>query len=136
MTGRRLTRGRPVLFTDTLRNRYLEAVAAGMYLKDAAAHIGVSENVPQRHARTDRAFAAALKEARTAGKKVRIDELPHGEYRYNHHNCRCTNGCAQAATKNRAGRRRTAAETTDTGGQVIDLPPAQVPHSFSLLKAS
>jgi hypothetical protein len=106
-------------------------------LKEAAARIGISENVPQRHARTDPGFAAALKEARAAGKKIRIDELPHNEYRYNHHGCRCTNGCARDATKGRAARRRTTAETTDTGGQVIDLPPqVQVPHSFSLLKAS
>ena len=136
MTGRRLTRGRPVVFTDTLRARYLEAVTAGLYLKDAAAHIGIGHNVPQRHARTDPGFAAALKEARAAGKKVRDENIPHGEYRYNHHGCRCTNGCARDATKGRAARRQTSTETTDTGGQVIDLPPAQVPHSFSLLKAS
>lgn len=125
-------RGRPPLFDDTLRDTFLKAVASGLYLKDAAAHVGITENIPQRHARTDPAFSQALKEAREAGRKVRAENVPHGEYRYNHHGCRCTNGCVQAATKARAGRRH---DTDDTGGQVIDLPP-QVPHPFSLLKAS
>ena len=133
MTARR-SRGRPPLFDDTLRDRYLAAVTTGMYLKDAATHVGISENIPQRHARTDASFARALQAARAAGKKVRDENIAHGEYRHLHHGCPCE-VCTRAARIARTRRRYTATTDDDTGGQVIDLP-AQVPHSFSLLKAS
>jgi len=134
----RYGRGRPPRFTDTLRTQYLTAVTAGMYLKAAAAHVGIDPSVPARHARTDTAFGEALQEARAAGKKVRQEATPHGEYRYNHQACRCIT-CTLKATVARTGRRHTDRDAEpEPGGQIIDLPPqpAQVPPSFSLLIAS
>ncbi|MEU9947019.1 hypothetical protein [Streptomyces sp. NPDC047939] len=114
--------GRPVLFDDTARERYLAHVAAGLTLAESAAATPIHHNVPPRHARTDAAFGRALTDARAAGKKNRQENLPHDEYRYNCLQCRC-DLCCTAARKGRAGR-RAAAEQADAEGQSI--PPGQV----------
>ncbi|WP_030756462.1 hypothetical protein [Streptomyces sp. NRRL F-5135] len=126
-------RGRQVLFDETARQQYLAAVADGMRLGEAAAHVGVSINVPRRHARTDTAFAARLDDARTQGKKIRDDRIPHSEAHYNNQQCRHPD-CRARAREGRAHRRQTAAEPAP----VAELRDARAesPISFSLLKAS
>ncbi|MEV4975612.1 hypothetical protein [Streptomyces scopuliridis] len=133
MTARQ-QRGRPVLFDDVLRDRYVQAVAGGMRLGEAAAHVGISANVPRLHARTDRGFAVALADAKMLGKKVRTDRVPHGESRYTNYGCRCRT-CTTAATTARTQRRHQ--ETEDTGGQLVELPAAgELSPPFSLARAS
>ncbi|WP_331763203.1 hypothetical protein OG571_47625 (plasmid) [Streptomyces sp. NBC_01369] len=121
------------VFDDAKRQRYLDAVAAGMTLADAAATAGIHHNVPPRHARTDPAFGRALADAKTAGRKVRRENVAHGEYRYNCLGCRC-DVCCTAATKGRAKRRAAAQPAEAEGqsgvaGQVREIRPE--PKSFS-----
>ncbi|MFJ2279187.1 hypothetical protein ACIOEZ_34125 [Streptomyces sp. NPDC087866] len=118
------TRGRPPVFDTALQAAYLDAVRAGMRLAPAAAHVGISRNTPTRAARTDTAFRQALADAKTQGRKTRLDEVPHGEARYNNYGCHCTT-CTTAATTARTKRRHT--EPGDDSGesaQVVDLPAA------------
>lgn len=109
--------GRPPVFDEALRGRYLDAVAAGMPLGAAAAHVGITTNIPRRHERTDRKFTEALAEAKAVGRELRVEDVPHGESRYNNYGCRCPI-CTRAATAARTGRRH-----RDTGGDVIGMPP-------------
>ncbi|MEU6925490.1 hypothetical protein [Streptomyces sp. NPDC046631] len=129
------------LFDDAKRHRYLDAVAAGMTLADAAATAGIHHNVPPRHARTDPAFAQTLADAKAAGKKVRQENVAHGEYRYNCLQCRC-DVCCTAATKGRAKRRAAAQPAEAEGqsgavGQVHEIrPEPKSSTSFLLARAS
>ena len=130
MTNRQ-HRGRPPVFDDMLRARYLEAVAAGMRLGPAAVHAGVHSNVPRRHALTDPQFAAALGHAKTQGRKAREEELPHDEARYNNQRCRCRT-CRAAATAGRAARRGQETGPEQGGGagvvavgRVVELTPVE-----------
>ncbi|MEV8101034.1 hypothetical protein [Streptomyces sp. NPDC088135] len=129
------------VFNGEKRQRYLDAVATGMTLADAAATAGIHHNVPPRHARTDPAFGQALADAKAAGKKVRRENVAHGEYRYNCLQCRC-DVCCTAATQGRAARRAAAqpAEVEGQSGAVgqvheIRADPKSFP-SFLLARAS
>ncbi|MFI0929653.1 hypothetical protein ACH4TP_37880 [Streptomyces sp. NPDC021012] len=114
-------RGRPITkFTAETRQRFLDQVAAGARLADAAQNVGVHHNVPHRTARTDPAFAEALATAKARGRAARQDERPHDESRYNHQACRCDT-CRAAATTARTARR-----TTDDS-QVLDLDANREP---------
>lgn len=134
--------GRPVRFDDTLRQLLLDAVAAGLSMGQAAAHVGVHPNVPSNHARADSVFATRLTDAKTAGRKVRREGIPHGEYRYNCHQCRCRI-CTADHTRARAARAATAAaaaaETADqeggAAGEVHDIRPGLESSLPSLLLA-
>ncbi|MFJ7990297.1 hypothetical protein [Streptomyces sp. NPDC096351] len=105
-------RGRPAQFTPDAQQRFLDAVTGGSSVKDASALVGVHYNVPPRLARTNPAFAAALAEAKTAGRAARKEKLPHDESRYKHQGCRCP-VCTKASTAGRASRRDRAAEPGD-----------------------
>ncbi|NEC17890.1 hypothetical protein [Streptomyces parvus] len=142
MTARR-GRGRPTVFEPPTQAAYLDLLRQGVRLGDAADQLGISRVTPARYARTDREFAAAMEEARAVGAKVRREGVPHGEYRYNVLECRCT-VCTRAATMARAGRRTDAAATdgdespADTAGDVhpIRLEGAVVGESStSFLRA-
>ncbi|MFD7615731.1 hypothetical protein [Streptomyces sp. NPDC059802] len=97
---------RPLTFNDHMREQYLAAVTNGMRLGPAAAHVGISADVPTRYARTNPQFGRALAGAKAIGKKNRQENIPHSEYRYNCHGCRCET-CTTAATRARAQRRTT-----------------------------
>lgn len=112
--------GRPVRFDDTLRAAFLDAVTAGLSLGQAAAHVGIHPNIPSRHAKTDDGFAVRLADAKAAGRKVRQEGLPHGEYRYNHHQCRCQT-CTADHTRARTARAAAAAEPDEGGGDASEL---------------
>lgn len=137
-----MTLGRPVLFDDTLRQALLDAVAGGLPMGQAAAHVGIHPNVPSVHARADTQFAARLTDAKAAGRKVRAEGLPHGEYRYNHHQCRCRI-CTTDHTRARAARATAAASAAADDqeggtGEVHDIRTAlesPLPSLF-LAKAS
>lgn len=101
-TGR--GRGRPPVFEESARARFLTALEAGAAIAQAAKLAGVTRNVPARHARTDPAFAAALARARARGRAARAETTPHGESRYVHYGCRC-GVCRKDASARRAGRR-------------------------------
>ncbi|WP_327259950.1 hypothetical protein [Streptomyces sp. NBC_01240] len=129
------------LFGEAKQRRYLDAVATGMNLADAATTAGIHHNVPRRHERTDPAFAQALADAKAVGKKIRQDNVAHDEYRYNCLNCRC-DICCTAATKGRA-RRRAAAQPAEAEGQsgavgqVHEIrPEPKSSTSFLLARAS
>ncbi|WP_405187322.1 hypothetical protein OG582_40390 (plasmid) [Streptomyces anulatus] len=119
MTARR-GRGRPTVFEPPTQTAYLDLLRHGFRLGDAAERLGISRVVPTRYARTDREFAAAVEEAKTVGAKVRRENVPHDEYRYNVLKCRCP-VCTRAATVARAGRR---AEAT-TEATAADESPAE-----------
>lgn len=110
------------LFDDTAKQRYLDHVATGLNLADAAAATPIHHNVPRRHERTDSLFARALADAKAQGKKIRQENVEHGEYRYNCLQCRC-DICCTAARTGRASR-RAAAEHDPDGGQ--SGPPGEV----------
>lgn len=134
MTGPRPGRGRPGHLDDeTTRDRYLTAIANGMRLGQAADHVGIHRNIPTRYRRTDPKFATALQEALALGKKIRENDQPHDESRYNHQGCRCRK-CTRAAADARIGRRRT--QEDEPAGQLYDLPAAPSPQSFPLARAS
>ncbi|WP_399559179.1 hypothetical protein OH809_45255 (plasmid) [Streptomyces sp. NBC_00873] len=129
------------VFDDAKRRRYLDLVATGMNLADAAAATPIHHNVPRRHERTDPAFAQALADAKAQGKKIRQENVAHDEYRYNCLNCRC-DVCCTAATKGRAARRAAAQPEGAEGqsgppGEVRDIrvQPKSFP-SFLLARAS
>ncbi|MFF6903480.1 PDDEXK family nuclease [Streptomyces hydrogenans] len=118
--------GRPAgapAFDATLRARYLEAVAAGARLGEAAQAVGIHRNLPAHHYRHDPEFARALDEAKTLGKQNRA--VRHGETAYNEGRCRCTDICTPAATAARARRRaaRRQEDTTPTPAEP-EAPPA------------
>lgn len=133
MTNPSPGRGRPSRFDQPMREEYLRAVTHGMRLGDAADHVGIHRNIATRAARTEPAFAAALKTARALGKKTRDDAKEHGESRYKHQACRCPT-CTADATAGRTRRRHAAQD--DPAGQVYDLPAPASPPSFSLARAS
>lgn len=132
------TIGRPPLFDDHKREQYLAAVTSGMRLGPAAAHVGISPDVPTRHARTDPAFGRALTTAKAHGKKTRQEDIPHGEYRYNCHKCRCPI-CTRDATRKRNERRAADQPDEDQDGpaEVLNIRPQPSPSpSFLLARAS
>ncbi|MFF6844686.1 hypothetical protein ACFY8X_38850 [Streptomyces tanashiensis] len=129
-------RGRPAggpLFDEATRQQFLDQVAAGAQLGEAAAAVGIHRNLPGYHARTDGVFARRLEEALARGKAARADKVPHGEYRYNVLGCRCKEICTPAASAARAGRRRAAdADATrepDSPAPVRTVPKAPEPES-------
>lgn len=134
-------RGRPTVFNDAMQTRYLDAITAGMRLGEAAQHVGIHSNVPTRLARKDQEFATRLADARTAGRKTRADNRPHGEAHYNNDDCRHPD-CAAAARKGRARRRATTGRQPDREqhATIHDLDPPTPPKSPIslplLLKAS
>ncbi|KIF66262.1 hypothetical protein HY68_36765 [Streptomyces sp. AcH 505] len=125
--------GRQVTFTPDRRQQYLEALATGMLLKDAAAHVGISPNLPRLHQRADPGFAQAVQEAKQIGRKVRQDTTAHGESRYNNQGCRCRT-CRAAATAARTNRRH---QTPETSGHIINITPPEpsAPGALLLLRA-
>lgn len=131
-------RGRPVEFTAEVRDRYLTALANGANLGEAAVMVGLGRSLPTRYARNDSEFAAAVAAARALGRVARVRDLPHDEYRYNVHRCRCPR-CTAAARKGRAGR-RAAADETPPGTATADILTIRTglesPTSFLLPKAS
>ncbi|MFJ9799792.1 hypothetical protein [Streptomyces sp. NPDC101145] len=133
-------RGRPTVFDEPARRRFLDAIATGMPIGQAVQLVGVNRDLPRRHARTDPAFAAQLSTAQAAGRAARVAEVPHGESRYTNYACRCDT-CRTAATAARTGRRHTdTPPTPDTPAPVVvTLPPAAgscPPSSLLLAKAS
>ncbi|MGS2592091.1 hypothetical protein [Streptomyces hebeiensis] len=132
-------RGRPTVFNNAARARFLQAVTEGMLLAPAAAHAGVVPEVPRGHARKDPDFAAQLAEAKALGRKVRQERAPHDEARYNNQGCRCRT-CKSAAAAGRAARRGQPSTHPKTGrsqGEVVGLPErGEIPPSFSLARAS
>ncbi|MFD9721041.1 hypothetical protein [Streptomyces sp. NPDC059076] len=123
-------RGRQVVFTPELRAVFLDAVASGMYIRDAAEHVGISVNLSRSHAVRDDAFATALTTARAAGKKARADAKGHSESHYNKQDCRHPQ-CTAAAREGRARRRRQE-QAREAGDK---QPPAEV-HEIRLAESS
>jgi hypothetical protein len=115
-------RGRPVSFDDHQRAVYLKHVTEGVPLADAAAAVGITRQWPTQLAKTDPQFREARQRAIEAGRQARMEQKPHGEYRYIHGGCRCTI-CTAAATAARAGRRATAEGAPDGSGTTADARP-------------
>lgn len=129
-------RGRPARFDQTMQTALLAAIADGLYLKHAAAHVGIHPNVPTRHARTDPDFAAQLADARAEGKKRRDDTKPHGEGHYNNQACRHPE-CRTAATRARTTRRREAAAAEpEPDAPIINISRESPPCPLLLARAS
>lgn len=119
-------RGRPTVFAPPAQAAYLDLVRHGVRLGDAAERLGISRAVPTRHARTDPEFASLLEEAKAVGAKVRVEGVPHDEYRYNVLKCRCPD-CGLAARVGRAGRRTDATADEPPGGDTAgDVHPIRL----------
>lgn len=114
-------RGHP-RFTPAQRARYLELVTQGLSLDEAAARVGVSRRTVNKHAATDPVFRQAREKAKEEGRRARWASKPHGEYRYIHGGCRCSE-CRAAASAARAARRQTAARG-GVGGSSPEEPAA------------
>ena len=133
MTARQ-GRGRPATFTPEVQKRFLAAVAAGARLKDAAAEVGVSANVPSQHAARNHEFATALTAARAAGREARRAAAAHDESRYTNQACRCPK-CTSAASTARMARKARAKEENQPPA-LTTVPGAKSPTSFLLLNCS
>ncbi|WP_093803926.1 hypothetical protein [Streptomyces sp. Wb2n-11] len=133
-------RGRPAVFDEGRREKYLAAITGGMKAHEAAVRAGVSRNIPAQYAKTDSAFAAALALAKKKGRAQRLDDMPHNVSRYVNYGCRCPT-CRADATKKRAAspdrkpKARPAPAPTPASHEVIHMPkPApQTPTSLPLL---
>ncbi|MFG2532799.1 hypothetical protein [Streptomyces sp. NPDC048516] len=97
-------RGRPVVFDETLQAEFLRLVADGVHVGEAAAKVGVGRKTPSQLAARNRAFAAALTDAKTVGRSARFapERLAHGRVStYINHACRCPR-CRTAASRARS----------------------------------
>lgn len=103
--GRRRSpgRGRPALFHTAARQRYLTARQQGATQKAAAELVGVAAKTVRDARTSNPQFRALDDQAADIGRQARIDNLSHGESRYNNHKCRCPI-CTKAASAARAGR--------------------------------
>lgn len=128
MTGH--GRGRPALFTGEHQDAYLDLVAAGVRLQEAAAKVGFDYRRITYARHTQPAFARRLAEARARGARVRADPTTwqHGSAStYNNLGCRCT-PCRADATRARAASRGHAhphpgeEENPAAGADVLPLP--------------
>ncbi|QGZ53397.1 hypothetical protein GPZ77_34795 (plasmid) [Streptomyces sp. QHH-9511] len=129
-------RGRPAVFAADVQAQFLDLVAAGVHLGEAARKVGIHHNVPSYHARTNETFAADLADAKDRGRQARIEKRGHDEYRYNVLGCRCPK-CRAAATKARTGRRAEAdtQQAPDEAGE-HPAPGPESPTSFLLPRLS
>lgn len=134
-------RGRPPVYDDHHQTLYLKHIAEGATLNEAAATIGITPRGAAKW-RQNPDFAHQLDTARTLGKKARAENLPHDEYRYIHHGCRC-DLCTEAATTARTERRNRTThkpDTTDndTPATVVQIRniPAQKGNPLPLARAS
>lgn len=142
MSTPRRSPGPPITFDAHQRQKYLDAVTAGAKLQDAALTAGIAVQWVNRLAQTDPVFGTAFNTARTAGKKARLDKLPHGETRYIKAACRCPI-CTKEATANRTARRNRPQPDTDDNTSpdqrtILQLPtrPAQHGNPAPLAAAS
>ena len=111
-------RGRPPVFDDEARARYLEALAGGGSMVDAATAGGITARWASHLASVDAGFAEARRVAKRDGKRARSALRPHGsEGRYVHDKCRCK-PCTKAAAKERQARRDAAGDVTGGVGEV------------------
>jgi hypothetical protein len=135
-------RGRPPVFDAERQKAYLELVAAGVKLGEAAAKVNIDRRTVTYLTRRDPEFAERLTRARARGREQRV---PHGTPEgYDNYDCRCgpCTKASSAARARRGGRSHTdepAAEATE--GEVIawpepDPPGDEFPSSFSLAKVS
>lgn len=123
-------RGRPALFNDTARAKYLAARRTGATQATAAASAGTTDRVVRYARKTDPDFRERDDQAAAAGRLARV---PHDEYRYNHLKCRCP-VCCKAAAVGRTGRRDRARKNAPI---VPIVPPDQgSPQVFPLARAS
>ncbi|MFD8516499.1 hypothetical protein ACFV27_36840 [Streptomyces antimycoticus] len=129
-------RGRPPVFDAERQQAFLELVAAGTRIGEAAAKTRIARRTVNALARRDDQFAERLQAAKAQGRSARI---PHGTPGgYDNWDCRCgpCTKASSAARARRGGRRR-----PDEEGEVIQWPeqPAdsgESAHSFSLAKVS
>ncbi|MFC7794563.1 hypothetical protein [Streptomyces cinereoruber] len=122
-------RGRPARFDEAAQQKFLDAVAQGMRVGDAARLVGVDPQAPRYRARQDAAFAEAFADAKARGK----EQAPHSESHYVNHGCRAPE-CRAAAAKARAARRGAAKrkESEEDGG-VGPVELSSVPGSLTAL---
>ena len=118
-------RGRPPVFDDGARARYLAALAAGGSMVEAAAAGGITARWASHLASVDAGFAEARRTAKRDGRAARLASRPHGsEGRYVHDRCRCEL-CTRAAAVARQARRDAAGDVTDGVGEVSLLVAAR-----------
>lgn len=133
--------GRPVEFARAEQQVFLDLVAGGAKLGEAAAKAGVHRRTPGKLAERDPEFAARLAAAKEAG---RLARMPHGTP-----GCRRNHGCQRpeclaADNQARTRRRRSTPaddEPEEAGAPVVPLPAAPTHHTSQrripvLMKAS
>ena len=120
-------RGRPPIFDQAAQDAFLNLVASGVRIGDAADKLGISRRTPTQLAARNPGFAPRLAAAKAAGRHQRI---PHGTAGgYNNHQCRCPR-CTAAATAARTKHRAKTAQHDgpDTTAHIHPLPIPQ-PHT-------
>lgn len=123
-------RGRPPVFDDEARAQYLEALAEGGSMVDAASAGGITARWASHLASVDAGFAEARRVAKRNGKRARSAGRPHGsEGRYVHEKCRCEL-CTKAAATARQARRDAAGDVTAGVGGVSLLVAARSQEVF------
>lgn len=136
MTGPVYGRGRPPVFDTERQQAFLELVAAGTRIGEAAATTRIARRTINALAARDNQFAERLTAAKARGRAARI---PHGDPKgYDNYDCRCR-PCTKAASAARA--RRGGRGQCDEEGEVIPWPEqtasgGESAHSFSLAKVS
>ena len=102
-------RGRPPTFTVDRQDEFLELLAAGAKVGEAAQKVGIERHTPAALARRDRDFADRYDRAVHAGRR-RV--IPHCTAAgHDVHGCRCT-PCLTAAQQ-------------QAEGEVVHLPPVR-----------
>ncbi|MFF9787236.1 hypothetical protein [Streptomyces nigrescens] len=120
-------RGRPPIFDQAAQDAFLNLVASGVRIGDAADKLGISRRTPTQLAARNPSFAPRLAAAKAAGRDHRI---PHGTAGgYNNHACRCSR-CTAAATAARTRHRATTAPTAEHDGpdRTAHIHPLRVPQ--------
>lgn len=129
MTGPVYGRGRPPVFDADRQQAYLELVAAGARLQDAAAEVRIGRRTVTALARRDERFAERLTVARARGRETRV---PHGTPGgYDNYDCRC-GPCTKASSEARA---RRGGRGHQEEGEVIQWPhpsPNAAPNCATL----
>lgn len=136
MTAPAYGRGRPPVFDTERQTVFLELVASGTRIGEAAAKTRIARRTINALAARDDQFAERLNAAKARGRAARI---PHGTPGgYDNWDCRCgpCTKAASAARAQRGGRGRSAEE-----GEVIQWPEqtaggGESASSFSLAKVS
>lgn len=141
MTAPRRGRGRPALFNQAARDRYLAERRQGASQAKGAAAAGVAATTIRYTRRTDQEFRDLDDAAAAQGRAAHIATLPHDESRYVNYGCRCPACTADATAKRLARAAKERARSAAPEGREVPVVAIRQPDQgssepFSLARAS